>query len=196
MEFQRVVERRRMARDFEDRQIDSDVVARIVANAQRGPSAGFAQGVELLVLEGKGQTGRYWEVCFPESRRARFRWPGVMRAPVLVVVFGNEPAYRDRYAEPDKASRSRAAEGWPAPWWHVDAAFAAMLILLSAVDEGLGALFFSAFEPEALIAEFGVPPGYRPTGVVALGHARPHAPSSSVSRGRRPASEVVHRGQW
>ena len=196
MEFQRVVQTRRMTRDFDDRALASGVLRRIVANALRAPSAGFTQGVELLVLEGPQQTGRYWDACLPDERRKSFRWPGVTRAPVLIVVVGREAAYVSRYAEPDKAGTVGSRREWPAPWWHVDAAFVAMMILLSAVDAGLGALFFAAFDPESLAQEFGIPGDFTATGVVALGYRKPHPPSDSLKRGRRPSEEMVHYGHW
>ncbi len=55
----------------------------------------------------------------------------------------DEAAYRARYSEPDKARfGSGVASAWPVPYWLVDTSFATMAILLSAVDAGLGALFF------------------------------------------------------
>lgn len=196
MEFQRVIKSRRMARDFDDRPLAPGVLERIVANSLRAPSAGFTQGVELLVLEGPQETARYWDACFPEERRGSFRWPGLMRAPVLIVVLGREAAYINRYAEPDKAGTGGSRQAWPAPWWHVDAAFVAMVMLLSAVDAGVGALFFAAFDPESLATEFGIPDEFKPTGVVALGYPKPHTGSPSLSRGRRPSEEMVHYGHW
>jgi len=196
MEFQDVVDGRRMVRNFDARPLEPGVVERILANGMRGPSAGFTQGVELLVLEGPEQTGRYWDACFPPARRRRFRWPGLLRAPLLVVPMSSKDAYLDRYAEPDKGWIDRDEGRWPVPYWHVDAAFAAMLMLLTAVDTGLGALFFGVFRPEALRAEFGVPDRYEPVGALAVGHALPDEPSPSLARGRRPAAETVHRGGW
>ncbi len=196
MEFQDVVRRRRMVRNFDARPLDPEVVERILANGRRGPSAGFTQGVELLVLEGQEQTGRYWAACFPPERRAGFRWPGLLRAPLLVVPLSSKDAYLDRYAEPDKGWTDRDERRWPVPYWHVDAAFAALLMLLTAVDAGLGALFFGVFRPAALRAEFGVPDGYDPVGALAVGHPLPDQPSPSLGRGHRAAAEVVHRGGW
>ena len=196
MEFQDVVRRRRMVRAFEDRPVDGDVVERILANGRRGPSAGFTQGVDLLVLEGPGQTGRYWDACFPTERRAGFRWPGLLRAPLLIVPLASEDAYLDRYAEPDKGWTDRDERRWTAPYWYVDAAFAALLMLLTATDAGLGALFFRVFRADALRAEFGVPPAYEPVGALAVGYPLLDEPSPSLARGRRPAAEVVHRGRW
>jgi nitroreductase len=172
------------------------VVDRILDNARHAPSAGNSQGWAFLVLEG-ADTARYWDAAFPDAdRRARFRWPGLFRAPLLVVAFAHEQAYRDRYARPDKAPRRRAPAVWPVPFWFVDTGFAVLLMLLTAVDEGLGALFFRVHAPEAVRAAFGVPDAYAPVGTIAVGHPLADEPSPSVALGRRPAGDVIHRGRW
>ena len=72
-----------------------------------------------------------------------------------------------------------------------------MSILLSAVDEGLGALFFGIFEGlPALREAFGIPEEFRPIGAVALGWPAPDEPSPSLRRGRRPSEDVIRRGHW
>jgi len=197
MEFQEVVRRRRMVRNFDDRAVPPDVVERLLVNAARAPSAGFTQGCELLVLEGFEQTSRFWTSSEPpDGDGARTRWPGVLRAPLLIVVFASEAAYRARYSEPDKQRSISGEASWLVPYWHVDAGFAALLALLTAVDQGLGALFFAVTDPEGLRAEFDVPDSHLPVGAIAVGYARPDRPSSSVGRGRRPLDDVVHRGGW
>lgn len=189
-----------MIRNFDGRPLPPDVVKRIVDNGLRAPSAGFTQGTEFLVLEGPEQTSRYWDVCFPADRRGSFRWPGLFRAPLLVIPLAFRQAYLDRYAEPDKApkagTRSSAASSWSVPYWYVDAAFSSLLLLLTATDAGLGALFFRVSDSEALKNCFGVPPELDPIGAVAVGYGLSHDPSPSLERPRRPASEVVHRGRW
>jgi nitroreductase len=202
MEFQDVIRRRRMLRTFDDRPVPPDVVQRLLANAARAPSAGFAQGSAFLVLEGPEETARFWAASVPpEPSGARSRWPGVARAPLLVVVMSSEEIYRRRYAEPDKAQSGLSSAGmaerpWPVPYWHVDAGFAALLVLLTAVDAGLGALFFGVSDPEGLRAAFGVPEAWAPVGAVAVGYPLDDRPSTSLARGHRPLDEVVHRGRW
>ena len=199
MEFQEVVRRRRMVRAFDGRPVPPAVLDRILANAVRAPSAGFTQGWAFLVLEGAEETGRFWDVTFPPGgARAAFRWQGLFRAPVIVVPLSSEDAYLDRYAEPDKGVTERRRDFWPVPYWHVDTGFAALLMLLTAVDAGLGALFFGIFPEhlEAFRSAFGVPPAYTPVGAIALGWPAPDEPSPSLRRGRRPVEEVVHRGRW
>ena len=197
MDFDDVVRRRRMVRNFDDRPIDPQTVDRLLANAVRAPSAGFTQGWAFLVLEGPEQTERFWEASAPPDHdRARRRWPGVLRAPLIVVCLASERSYRERYAEADKAWSGRAGGAWPVPWWYVDCAFAALLLLLTAVDAGLGALFFGVTDHDGLRAAFGVPADHVPVGAVAVGHPLPDEPSASLARGRRPLDEVVHRGRW
>jgi nitroreductase len=192
MEFIDMLRKRQMTRSFEDRNVDAALVERILAAGLRGPSAGHTQGVDLLVLQGPAQTGRYWDSALPGASRERFPWPGLLAAPLLVVVLSSEGAYRRRYAEPDKAASSLDV-----PWWHVDAAFAALLLQLAAIDAGLGALFFATHHAPAIRQTFGVPDEWAPVGTVALGHSAPDRPSSSVAtRRRRPAAEAIHRGSW
>jgi nitroreductase len=194
MEFNEVLRKRRMVRNFEDRALDPAAVDRILAAGLRGPTAGHTQGIDLLVLEGPAQTGAYWDAALPAGTvRLEFPWPGLLAAPLLVVVLSSEPAYRQRYAEPDKP----AGAGMEVPWWHVDAAFAALLLQVAAVDAGLGALFFATHRVPAVRAAFDIPEDCTPVGTVAVGHPASDRPSSSVAtRRRRPAAERIHRGGW
>ena len=193
-----MVRRRRMVRSYQDRPLPPGCLDRLLANAVRAPSAGFSQGWAFLVLEGREQTERFWAATFEDERRRRFRWQGLFLAPAVIVPFAHEQAYLDRYAEPDKGWVDGDEGRWPVPYWHVDTGFATLLLLLTAVDAGLGALFFS-IPPERLPAlrqAFGVPESHTPIGAVTVGYPAPDAPSRSLGRGRRPLHEVVHRGRW
>jgi nitroreductase len=198
MDFQQTVRRRRMHRAFEDRPIPPEILDRILANAQRAPSAGFSQGWAFVVLEGREQTALFWDLTTDEAWRADPSWPGLLRAPVVILPLAHKQTYLDRYSESDKAPLGLQDEaGWRVPFWLVDTAFAAMLILLTATDAGLGALYFGIVrgQPE-LLGALGVPEGYEPIGAIALGWPAPDRPSPSLKRGHRPAEEVIHRGHW
>jgi nitroreductase len=185
-----------MVRTFLDRPVDAAVLDRILARGQRAPSAGYAQGFEFLVLEGPEQTGLFWNVTAGDQPVLE----GVWAAPVLIVPCASKKAYLDRYAEEDKGWEDRDEGRWPMPFWYIDAAFASMLILLSAVDEGLGALFFGLFPPtlDPFRSAFGIPDEWEPIGVIAVGHPAPVDPvkSSAHTRPRRPLTEITHRGRW
>jgi nitroreductase len=198
MEFQDVVRKRKMVRSFTDEPIDPEVLERIVANAQRAPSAGFSQGWAFLVLNGKGETERYWNTTMSADRRNAFGWPGMFNAPVLIVCLSNKSAYIDRYAKPDKGWADRDEKRWPVPYWDIDTGMAALLILQTAVDAGLGAVFFGIFDQAAFRNAFDIPDEYTAVGTIAIGHKAPtDRPSPSLKIvGKRPASDVVHRGRW
>ena len=199
MEFQHVVRRRRMVRSFEPRALPAHVVERVLANAQRAPSAGFSQGWAFLVFEGEAETRTYWDAVGPADRAA-FAYPHLFDAPLLIVCLSHKAAYLERYAEADKGWTDRAESHWPAPYWDIDTGMAALLMLLTAVDEGLGALFFGVPPDKIPILHqtFGVPPELHPIGTVAVGYVRPvDRPSPSLRRGHRQSAEVVHRGgRW
>lgn len=198
MEFQDIVRKRKMVRTFEDRPIDAAVLERIVANAQRAPSAGYSQGWAFLVLNGKDETERYWRTTMTPERRAEFGWPGMFNAAAIIVCLSNKSAYLDRYAMPDKGWADRDESRWPVPYWDIDVGMAALLILQTAVDAGLGAVFFGIFDQAGFRRAFGIPEEYTAVGTVAIGHkAATDRPSPSLKTvGRKSASEVIHRGHW
>jgi nitroreductase len=200
MEFTDVVRRRRMIRNYSPEPVESSTLDRILDNAVRAPSAGFSQGWAFLVLDTADDVARYWRSTAGDRVDAPDRWlRGMMTAPVVVVPLSHKDAYLDRYAEPDKGWTDRDEARWPVPYWHLDTAMASLLMLLTAVDEGLGACFFGipADAFDRFRAEFGVPAAYTPIGAVTVGHRVPDTGATgSVRRGRRPAEEVVHRGGW
>ena len=69
-------------------------------------------------------------------------------------------------------------------------------MLLTVVDAGLGACFFGlpADRIDAFRAEFGVPSQFTPIGAISVGYSD-ERPRDLRDR-RRPAAEVLHRGQW
>jgi nitroreductase len=196
MEFRDVVRRRKMVRSFTTEPIAATSVERILRNARRAPSAGHSQGWAFLVFEGAAQTARFWDVIWPGEEREQFGWPALFNAPLVIVCLAEKDVYLRRYAEPDKGWTDFDETRWPVPFWDIDAAMAAMLILLSAVDEDLGALFFGVRRHDELRAAYGVPERATVIGAIAIGHPAPDRPSPSLARGKRPAEDVVHRGRW
>ncbi len=189
-----------MVRAFRPESIAPDVVDRVLRAMFRSPSAGFAQGLEVLVLDTPASVEHFWSITFSDpTRRASFRRQGLFAAPVLVIPVVSPAAYIARYSEADKATADLGAEGaWAVPYWWVDGGMGVMAGLLSAVDQNLGALFFGLFDhEEAVLRAFGVPEGYRALGALALGCPAPDEPGrSAATRSRRPLSEVVHRSHW
>ncbi|MFL6129025.1 MAG: nitroreductase family protein [Mycobacteriales bacterium] len=198
MEFQEVVRRRRMVRNYDpDRPVPTEVRERILANALRAPSAGFSQGWAFLVLESAAERSGYWSATVASTEPDPWL-TDLQRAPLLIVALSHRQAYLDRYAAADKGWTDKDEARWPVPYWHIDTGFAALLMLLTVVDEGLGACFFGV-PPERIAplrAAFGVPEDYTPIGTVSVGYRAPDRRSPSLRRGHRPLEDVVHRGSW
>jgi nitroreductase len=188
-----------MVRRFAPRPVPPETLERILDAGRRAPSAGFSQGLELLVLDTPAAVAEFWQV----TRHPEHGWdPGDVAAgpPVLVLPLPDAHRYLERYSEPDKARWGMGdAARWPVPYWEVDAAMASMLMLLAAVDEGLGGWFFGIAHGEReLLDRFGVPPHLRPVGVIGFGYrAEDEAPrGSGVGRPRRALEAMVHRNRW
>jgi nitroreductase len=200
MEFREVVRRRRMVRRYADRPVDPAVLERALEHALHGPSAGFTQGVALLVLDQPDDVRRFWEAT--GGAGADSSWlDGMRTAPVVVVPLTSREAYLDRYALPDKGWADRDASRWPVPWWYVDAGMVALLLLQTAVDEGLGACLFGVPPDRVgpLRDAFDIPEDRVPVGAITLGHRLDDDPGpagSPAARRRRTAAELVHRGRW
>ena len=199
MDLEDVIRRRRMMRNFATTPVAIEVVEHMIDLARRSPSAGFSQGVDFVVLHGADETSRLWDV--PSLRGYWDReFPGVIRAPVIVLPIADHAAYLRRYSEPDKAAAGlQEAAAWPVPYWLIDTAMATMTLLLAAVDAGLAALFFGLFRgtDAEVLERLGVPPGHELIGVVAIGHpADEERTGSPLTHPRRRLSEVIHRGGW
>jgi nitroreductase len=197
VEFQRVVAGRHMVRRFTPRPIPTPVLERVLETGLRGPSAGWAQGLELVVLSESGELDDFWRLTDPRGRKR----PAAAEAPPVVILpLSDRAAYLRRYGEPDKRGLGLdEVDAWPLAYWDLDAAMAVMLMLLCAVDEGLGAWFFGLFAGEAELREsLRIPHPLRPIGALALGYPsdEDHPRGSPLTRRRRRLDEVVHHGRW
>jgi nitroreductase len=203
VEFSEVVRRRRMVRSYTEQPVDPAVVERALDHATRAPSAGFSQGWAFVVLDRPEDVQRFWAASTDRLDEPD-RWlAGMVRAPVVVVPCSVKSAYLDRYAEPDKGWEDRDERRWPMPFWDLDTAMAALLILQSVTDAGLGGCFFGIV-PEREVdvrRALGLPDDGdpHPIGAITIGHPAPRgtgAAGSASRRRRTPWTEVTHRGRY
>jgi nitroreductase len=202
MELHEAIRRRAMVRSFSPDGVDRALLERLLRAALRSPTAGNTGGTAWVVLEGPEQTAEYWDATTDEEWRARnaARFEGLRRAPVVLLAYSSPATYVARYAQPDKASSGLGStpEAWPVPYWHGDAAFGVMTVLLAAVDAGLGACVLGAFRGEAELADrLHVPGGWRLFCGIALGQPDGRARrSASLDRTPPSADERIHLGAW
>ena len=198
MEFQEVVRRRRMIRRYRSDPIPEDAVERIVSAILRGPTGGFSQGIDVIVITTPEMRQRVVEALSDEPEPSDPK----LVAPLQLIITVDEERYHRRYNEPDKLAITGGKEVfWPVPYWHIDAGAAMMLALLAAVDEGLAAGFYGHPDQEARLQRvLGIPASIVPIGVITVGYDGEGSLSAEARQRfrtrRRPRSEAVHREQW
>jgi len=202
VDFAEILRRRRMVRNYTDEPVAREAVERIVEAGRRAPSGGFSQGVRMVVVTDP-ETRKRIAGFAEEPHYVRLGYePWISRAPVHIVVALREDDYHDRYQEPDKLEDGKEID-WPVPWWWIDAGKAMMLLLLAAVDEGLGAGLFGLYPPEnnARLRELlGMPADLEIVGVVTVGHPAPEPNRERIKQTirtrRRPLEDVVRWERW
>lgn len=192
-----IIRRRRMTRRFDGGPDLEDLLV-LLETALRAPTAGFSQGVHLLVLAGE-DLAVFW------NRSGAGRWfssrsPGVLNATQVVLVLGDERDYTDRYGSEDKRDLGLGiGENWTVPYWLVDASMVADNVLLLVEERRWGALFFGLYGDQSeYFSDLGIPTSARCVGAVAVGYrSSEDAPSGSpVTRPRRAAQDLLHIGSW
>jgi len=199
VEFSDVIRKRHMVRRYDpDRPVPVEVINTALGNAIRAPSAGYSQGWDFLVLTEPEERQAYWTATTDPDDEPDSWLAGIRSAPALILCLSDQGTYLRRYAESDKGWADMDEARWPVPYWDIDTGMAALMILLTAVDEGLGACFFGT-PPEVhedVFEAFDIPHDRHLVGVVSLGYPMPHAESGSLKRGLRGLDQVAHYGRF
>src|SRR5918911_3624856 len=153
MDFDEVIKRRKMIREYDSnrQQIPEKIITKLIKNAHRAPSAGHTQVQEFIVVKDVSTKKKL--------RKAAVDQEYVEQAPLLIVVCSNTSRSVGRYG-------SRGREFYSI----IDGAFASMLILLSAVNEGIGACFVGAFEDNKVSEILELPRDVKPIGIICIGY--------------------------
>jgi FMN reductase [NAD(P)H] len=177
--------------------VPRETLERIVATVRRAPSAGFSQGQRLLVVDDPALIAQLAD----EDPDGVEPWFASAAAHVLVLT--REQDYHDRYTREDKLDATGGSEiEWPVPYWHVDAGAALMLVLLAAIEEGLGAGVYGVpVEQDAQWRELlKIPADLTVVSGVTVGVPGPDPDrarrTSVLSQRRKPVEEVVHWNTW
>jgi nitroreductase len=170
MDFDEVIKKRKMIREYQqDRRIPTDIINKLLRNAHRSPSAGHTQVQEFIVVIDRITKRKLCQASLGQSQ--------VEDASVLIIVCSNISRSVNRY-------RKRGTEFYSV----IDGAFASMIILLSAVNEGIGASFVGAFEDNEVRKILRLPVQVKPIGIIALGY-----PAEKPERFERiELSNLVH----
>jgi nitroreductase len=152
MDFEDVVRRRKMVRTYkQNKSISDNIITKLIRNAHRAPSAGHTQVQEFIIVKDP--------LIKKKLRIAAVDQEYVEDAPVLIIVCSNTSRSVGRYGIRGRDFYSI-----------IDGAFASMLILLTAVNEGIGACFVGAFEDAKVSKILEIPKQVRPIGIICLGY--------------------------
>jgi nitroreductase len=173
MDFETVVKRRRMCREYLDREVPQEKIDRILDLASRYPSAGHTEPQEFIVVRNRRMK--------EDLARAALDQMFVAQAPLVIVVVSDVRRSARRYGE-------RGVRFFSI----IDGAFVAMLILLAVVDGSLGACFVGSFYDEEVQEVLGLPPDVRPIGIIPIGYCA-EAPRRFPRRSR---AHIVHHDRY
>ena len=176
MEFEQVIRKRRMIREVDpNKQIPEKTIGKLLRNAHRAPSAGHTQVQEFVVVKDPTIMKKLREVAVDQEY--------VEEAPTLIVVCSNTYSSEKRYGR-------RGREFYSV----IDGAFASMLILLTAVNEGIGAGFVGAFEDDKVSEILKLPRYVKPVGIITLGYPKETEPVGMFER--IPIEDLTHYEKW
>ena len=149
--FDDIIKKRKMIRLYiQDKPIPQQIVDKLITNAHRAPSAGHTQVQEFIIVQDPLIKKKLGEAALNQEQ--------IYDAPLSIVVCANTSRSVNRYGK-------RGREFYSI----IDGAFASMLILLTAVNEGIGACFVGAFLDEKVSEILELPEYVKPIGIIALG---------------------------
>jgi nitroreductase len=196
--FYDLLKKRRAVRSYTGERVPREALERIARAARRGPNAGYSQGLRILVVDDPETIAALPAADADERSRAWFTG-----AAAHFFVLTREQDYHDRYTQPDKLAVTGGVEVvWPVPFWHVDAGAAMMLVMLAALEEGLGAgVYGVVVSDDARVRELlAIPADLTIVVGITVGHPAEdpdwERASSAFSQRRRAQGDVVRWNRW
>ena len=147
----KAIKERRSIRSYLDIPVEWDKIGSVLQSALLAPNAGNLQIWRYVVVRKLERRKQIAEACLQQY------W--MEQAPVHIVIFAKLEKEEQFYGI--RGVRLYSIQ---------DCAMAAMSIMLTAHDLGLGSCFVSAFDEEAIARIFKLPDNVRPQAVVTLGY--------------------------
>ena len=198
----RAIYERRDIRAFRDQPVPPETLARIIRAAHNGPSVGFMQPWDFILVsdvDTRVHVKRLFDrerqaaaQFFDESRRSQYlslKLEGIMEAPVNICVTcdptrGEEVLGRNSMPETDVYSTCCAVQN----------------LWLSARAEGVGVGWVSILKLPQLRRILGIPPHIVPVAYLCLGYPVEFPPVPLLEtagwRDRLPLDDLVHYEGW
>lgn len=168
--FYELFMKRKSVRDFIERDIDNEVLERILEIGRRAPSAANCQPWHFIVLRKKDRGD------FDELLQKNFS-----AAPVIII----------GCAEKEKAW-IRKSDGMNYAW--VDVTITMTEMVAAATAEGLGTCWIAAFDSEKVKTVLRIPPRIDVVAAIAVGY--PEEPLVREEKRRKDMKEIIHFNSW
>jgi nitroreductase len=171
--FAEIIRRRAMIRSYKSDPVPEEKIQQLLKYAVRAPSAGNLQPWEFIVVRSPEVRARLAEATGKQI--------SIVTAPVTIVTCAD-------------IQRGGKSGGRGSFFSLVDTSFASLLILLGAVEQGLGACFVGSYDPEAVAKLLALPEYVRPVGLITLGYPaeQPQKPKTP----HIPLKKIVHVDKW
>lgn len=179
-----LLQRRWSPRAFSERMVESDTLRSLFEAARWAPSSNNEQPWHFIVGTRDDPSG--YDRLFACLKEGNKKW--AFRAPVLMLSVA-------RLNFEDEGTPNRHA-------WH-DTGMAAISLSLQATALGLIAHQMAGFDVDKARADLGIPAGFEPVAMIAVGY--PGDPAilderlrqrELAPRERKPIREFVSQGQW
>jgi nitroreductase len=172
--FADVVRQRAMIRVYKSELVSEEKIQQLLKYAARAPSGGNLQPWEFVVVKNPEVRAKLAKAAMDQT--------SVATAPVIIVTC----------ADIQRAGSQVGTRGSFISL--VDTAFASLLILLGAIEQGLGACFVASYDAEEVAKLFGLPPHVRPVGLITVGYPA-EAPRKPTTK-KIPLKKLVHVDKW
>jgi len=169
--FYELYERRKSVREFSDKPVGLDKLARLLMALNRAQSAANKQPWHFVVLEKKDRE-EFDKILTKE---------GFKNAPIIIVAC----------ADPTTAW-IRKTDGVNYAW--VDVTIAITEMIGAATAEGLGTCWIASIDPARVKEMLGVPSHIEIVGLIAIGY--PVKELEKEEKHRKTLGEIIHHGKW
>lgn len=172
MECLEAIKTRRSVRKFQKKDVDDEVVRKLLEAGNFAPSAGNLQARDFIVVRD--------EETKLKLAVASYNQMFIAEAPVVIVVVANYPRSMKVYGERGRIYAEQ------------DASAAIQNILLAAHCMGLASVWVGAYDDEKVSEILGIPSYARPAAILPIGYPA----ESPRQRKRFNIEEITHWEKW
>ncbi|MGB9636877.1 MAG: nitroreductase family protein [Thermoplasmata archaeon] len=172
MELIEAIKQRRSTRKFAERDVPDEILSKLLEYGNLAPSAGNLQARDFIVVKKKETREALAEAALGQEF--------VAEAPVVFVICTNERKI-SHYGTRGKSL-----------YTYQDTAASAMILMLAALEFGLGTCWVGAFDEEKVRKILGIPQHARPVILIPIGYPA----ESPKMPPRKTQNEYVHMERW